>query len=52
MDTKYLIVSEQVQNKEGSMVSISTYKLIGDPLTKSLPPKLFKEHITSIEVIE
>lgn len=39
-------------NKEVSMVDIITHILMADPLTKGLPPKQFKEHVTSVGIIE
>uniref|UniRef100_A0A2N9HJJ0 Reverse transcriptase Ty1/copia-type domain-containing protein n=1 Tax=Fagus sylvatica TaxID=28930 RepID=A0A2N9HJJ0_FAGSY len=46
MHIKYLVVKEKIQELQTSIVHIATEEMIADPLTKGLPPKVFKEHVT------
>jgi len=48
---KFLVVKERVQNKEVSIENISTNSMIADPLTKQLPPNVFREHVASMGVV-
>ena len=45
IDIKFLVIKEKVQNRLMSIEYISTELVIADPLTKGLPPKVFKEHV-------
>ena len=44
MELKYFAVKE-VQKRKVSIEHISTDLMIGDPLTKGLPPKLYAGHV-------
>ena len=45
MELKYFTVKEEVQKHKVSIEHISTDLMIGDPLTKGLPPKLYAGHV-------
>ncbi|KAF7134721.1 hypothetical protein RHSIM_Rhsim08G0078900 [Rhododendron simsii] len=51
IDIKFLVVKERVQNHLMSIEYISTELMIADPLTKGLPPKVFKEHVARAGVV-
>ena len=51
IDIKFLVIKERVQNRLMSIEYISTELVIADPLTKSLPPKVFKEHVAHTGVV-
>lgn len=51
IDIKFLVIKEKVQNHLMSIEYISTELIIADPLTKSLPPKVFKEHVARAGVV-
>jgi hypothetical protein len=42
IDLKYLVVRERVQDRTINLEHISTKKMLVDPLTKGLPPNIFK----------
>ena len=52
MHIKYLVVKEKIQELQTSIVHIATEEMITDPLTKGLPPKVFKEHVTHMGLVE
>nr|CAN69037.1 hypothetical protein VITISV_026270 [Vitis vinifera] len=45
MDLKYLVVKERVQKQQVSIENIRTTLMVGDPLTKGLPPKAYLENV-------
>src|SRR3954469_19086317 len=51
IDIKYLVVKERVQNFQMSIEHISTDSNIAKPFTKSLPPKVFHEHVAHMGVV-
>ncbi|KAF7129522.1 hypothetical protein RHSIM_Rhsim10G0046400 [Rhododendron simsii] len=51
IDIKFLVVKERVRNHLMSIEYISTELMIADPLTKGLPPKVFKEHVARAGVV-
>ena len=44
MEMRYLSVKDEVRKKKVSIEHINTRANIADPLTKALPPKIFKQH--------
>ena len=49
---KYYAVKDKVRNHVISLEHISTEKMLVDPLTKGLPPKVFREHVASMGLRE
>jgi hypothetical protein len=49
---KYYIVKDKVWDHIISLEYISTKKMLVDPLTKGLPPSVFREHIASVDLRE
>jgi hypothetical protein len=45
-------VKEKIQDQTISLEHISTKKMIVDPLTKGLPPSVFREHLTGMGLRE
>ena len=52
IDLKYLVVKDRVQDQTIKIQHISTKLMIVAPVTKGLPPNLFREHITSMGLME
>ena len=52
IDLKYLVVKDRVQDQTIKIQHISNKLMIADPLTKGLPPNLFREHIASMGLME
>jgi hypothetical protein len=48
IDIKYYVVKDKVRDHIISLEHISTKKMLADPLTKCLPPNVFKEHVAGI----
>ncbi|KAK3035793.1 hypothetical protein RJ639_034609 [Escallonia herrerae] len=48
IEIKYLVVRERIQNRIVSIQHISTIAMLADPMTKGLPPTLFREHVASM----
>ena len=44
IDIKYYVVKDKVRDQVISLEHISTEKMLVDPLTKGLPPNVFREH--------
>ena len=44
IDIKYIVVKDKVRDHVISLEHISTEKMLADPLTKGLPPNMFREH--------
>jgi hypothetical protein len=49
---RFYVVKEKIQDQTISLEHISTKKMIADPLTKGLPPNVFREHLASIGLRE
>jgi hypothetical protein len=47
IDIKYYVVKDKVRDQTISL-DISTVKMLADPLTKGLPPSVFKEHVAGM----
>ena len=52
IDIKFYIVKEQVQNQTICLEHIRTNQMLADPLTKDLPPKVFREHLAGMGLRE
>ena len=42
--TEYYVVKDKVRDQVISLEHISTERMLADPLTKGLPPNMFREH--------
>ena len=51
IDIKFLVIKERVQSGQVSIEHIGTNSMVADPLTKGLPPKVFHEHTTHMDVV-
>jgi hypothetical protein len=52
INIRFYIVKEKIQDQTISLEHISTKKMIADPLTKSLPPSVFREHLAGMSLRE
>ena len=52
IDIKYYVVKDRVRDQLISLEHISTEKILADPLTKGLPPNVFREHVASMGLRE
>jgi hypothetical protein len=52
IDIKYYIVKDKVRDHIINLEHISTDKMLADPLTKGLPPNVFREHIAGMGLRE
>ena len=52
IDIKYYVVKDKVRDHVISLEHISTEKMLVDPLTKGLPPNVFREHEASMDLRE
>ena len=48
IDIKYYVVKEKIQDRVINLEHISTEKMLADPLTKGLPPKVYVEHVAGM----
>ena len=48
IDIKYYVVKDKVWNHIISLEHISIEKMLVDPLTKGLPPNVFREHLAGM----
>ena len=48
IDIKYYVVKDKVRDHVISLEHISIEKMLVDPLTKGLPPNVFREHVASM----
>jgi hypothetical protein len=48
----FYIVKEKIHDQTISLEHISTKKMIADPLTKGLPPSVFREHLAGMGLRE
>jgi hypothetical protein len=48
IDIKYYVVKDKVRDHIISIEHISTEKMFADPLTKGLPPNVFREHVAGM----
>jgi hypothetical protein len=52
IDIKYYIVKDKVWDYIISLEHTSSEKMLADPLTKGLPPNVFREHLAGIGLRE
>jgi hypothetical protein len=52
IDIKYYVVKDKVRDQIISLEHISTEKMLADPLTKGLPPNVFREHVAGMGLRE
>jgi hypothetical protein len=52
IDIKYYVVIDKVRDHVISLEHISTEKMLVDPLTKGLPPNVFREHVADMSLRE
>jgi hypothetical protein len=52
INIRFYIVKEKIQDQTISLEHISTKKMITDPLTKGLPPSVFREHLADMGLRE
>jgi hypothetical protein len=52
IDIKYYVMKDKVRDQIINLKHISTEKMLTDPLTKGLPPNVFKEHVAVIGLRE
>ena len=52
VDIKYYVVKDKVWDHVISLEHISTEKMLTDPLTKGLPPNMFREHVAGMGLRE
>jgi hypothetical protein len=49
---KFYVVKEQIQDRTISLEYLSTKKMLAGPLTKGLPPNVFREHLAGMGLRE
>ena len=52
IDIKYYVVKDKVRDHIINLEHISTEKMLADPLTKGLPPNVFREHVAGMGLRE
>ena len=52
IDIKFYVVKEQVQDQTICLEYVRTSKMLADPLTKGLPPKVFRGHLAGMGLRE
>ena len=52
IDIRYYVVKEKVQDHIISLEHIKTDNMLADPLTKRLPPNVFRKHVASMGLRE
>jgi hypothetical protein len=52
IEIKYDVVKDRIQDQTISLKYISTKLMLADPLTKGLPPNVFKDHVTGMGLVE
>ena len=52
IDIKYHVVKDRIQDQTISIKHIRTSEMLADPLTKGLPPSIFKEHVAGMGLAE
>jgi hypothetical protein len=45
---KYYVVKDKVRDQIINLEHISIEKMLADPLTKGLPPNVFREHVADM----
>jgi hypothetical protein len=52
IDIRYLVVRERVQDRTINLEHIGTKEILVNPLTKDIPPHIFKEHVAGMGLME
>ena len=52
IEIRYYVVKDKIQNQTISLEHIRTKDMLADPLTKGLPPNVFKEHLAGMGLRE
>ena len=52
IDIKYYVMKDKVRDHIISLEHIRTEKILADPLTKGLPPNVFREHLAGMGLRE
>ena len=52
IDIKFYVVMGQIQDQTICLEHVRTSKILADPLTKGLPPNVFKEHLAGMGLRE
>jgi hypothetical protein len=52
INIRFYVVKEKIQDHTITLEHISTKKMIADPLTKGLPPSVFREHLAGMGLRE
>jgi hypothetical protein len=52
IDIKYYVVKDKIRDHVIKLEHISTEKMLADPLTKGLPPSVFREHVAGMGLRE
>jgi hypothetical protein len=52
INIRFYVLKEKIQDQTISLEHISTKKMITDPLTKGLPPSVFREHLVGMGLRE
>jgi hypothetical protein len=52
INIRFYVVKKKIQDQIISLEHISTKKMITDPLTKDLPPNVFREHLADMGLRE
>jgi hypothetical protein len=52
IDIKYHVVKDRIQDQTISVKHISTKSMLADPLTKGLPPHIFRDHVAGMGLLE
>ena len=52
IDIKYHIVKDRIQDQTISLKYINTKFMLVDPLTKGLPPSIFRDHVAGMGLVE
>jgi hypothetical protein len=52
IDLKYRVVIERDQERTINVEHIRTKEILADPLTKGIPPNLFKQHVLDIGLVD
>ena len=52
IEIRYYVVKDKIQDQTISLEHIRTTDMLADPLTKGLPPNVFKEHLAGMGLRE
>jgi SPX domain protein involved in polyphosphate accumulation len=52
INIRFYVVKKKIQDQTISLEHISTKKMFADPLTKGLPPSVFREHLADMGLRE